>query len=406
MKKLFFATALMVLVNGRSYAGFSFGVGNAAAKKTASVIQKAKSSSTSSVGSPSTSGACGSRQVFFSTGPVSISTITALTPMGNLSPVNHTFPTDHIFFNIYGQLTPLVAPGSANLISVTSITYVVSPGPPGPVQGSTEFLLEFSPCNEFDWYFDHVQALDSTLASQIGPMSNCATTSGGGTTKVTCSKTVQIQVSTGQALGLGANDWRAFDTRTTPLAYISPGKFVGSLYIVCPVDFMDTNYQGTSTPLKSAWQAKFNRSVVPVCGTVMQDVANTAQGVWYAPGCTSQCPESTGLALVHDNFAPSTGTFSVGSGVPTLSGNIYRFNPKTTADGSRINYDFNLLSSDGNVYCYNSFFDSSGNSYAAGTIILVQMPTSTTLNIEAKAAASCAAAGPPWSFSSPTNFQR
>lgn len=52
------------------------------------------------------------------------------------------------------------------------------------------------------------------------------------------------------------------------------------------------------------------RIIAPTCGTIMQDIAGTAQGRWFFDTSSG---EDRHLALVHDNVDPRVGVFSVGT---------------------------------------------------------------------------------------------
>jgi hypothetical protein len=135
------------------------------------------------------------------------------------------------------------------------------------------------------------------------------------------------------------------------------------------------------------------RTVPPVCGTVMQDVANTAQGRWYFGSSANDDPH---LALVHDNVIPGQPVFSVGTSVPSLPVGVYLFIP---AASGRLNASFDRVTSDGNIYCYQL-------SNSSGRHIFVQLASASTLKIEGVVGSAC---GDPatWSLTAAAvQFQR
>lgn len=80
----------------------------------------------------------------------------------------------------------------------------------------------------------------------------------------------------------------------------------------------------------------------------------------------------------------------------------YTFIP---AGAGQINRNFVQVSSDGMIYCYDSFYDPIGQALLAGPTILVQMLSATTLRIERQAPTTCGAG--PWAFTSNAiDFQR
>jgi len=94
------------------------------------------------------------------------------------------------------------------------------------------------------------------------------------------------------------------------------------------------------------------------------------------------------LALVHSNFDPTLGAFSIGTTVPGLAGHAYCFRPQTSA---RVNLDFSRVTADGKVYSYDSTFGLSGNPVSPAEIILIQLTGETSLRIEERDAAECGA---------------
>ena len=79
-----------------------------------------------------------------------------------------------------------------------------------------------------------------------------------------------------------------------------------------------------------------------------------------------------------------------------LSGGQYFFLP---AASGHVNLDFNRVASDGTVYCYDSFQN------LLNSIILLQLPTPTTLRMEHQNAATCGSG--PWAFTSNSvSFER
>jgi hypothetical protein len=127
-----------------------------------------------------------------------------------------------------------------------------------------------------------------------------------------------------------------------------------------------------------------HRTVAPICGTIMQDVANTAQGRWFFDATVQ---EDHHLALVHTSWNPTIGAFSIGTSLPGTPSTLLFFTP---AVSGRMNLDFNRVTADGNIYCY-QFTNSSSRIY-------IRLETATRLRIEFAASGAC---GDPagWSFS-------
>ena len=130
------------------------------------------------------------------------------------------------------------------------------------------------------------------------------------------------------------------------------------------------------------------------CGSVLQDIAGTAQGIWFLYGTRETYPEDPHLALVRSNIHPSHAVLSVGNSVLNLNSNAYEFLPETSG---LLNRDFPDIIPDGNTYG----FQVDG----FGGIIILQMPDAETLWLEAQTDATIDPAS--WSFTeSKTLFER
>jgi hypothetical protein len=116
----------------------------------------------------------------------------------------------------------------------------------------------------------------------------------------------------------------------------------------------------------------------------MQDVANTAQGRWYFDATAG---EDHHLALVHQNWDPTIGAFSIGTTVPGTSSNVLMF---AALDTGRLNRDFDLVTADGKLYCYEPT-NLSGH-------VLVQLVGATQLKIELSTAAATCGDSTTWAF--------
>jgi hypothetical protein len=176
---------------------------------------------------------------------------------------------------------------------------------------------------------------------------------------------------------------------------------------ICPVDYFEAATRSGLEARLGRSDGKEPRTAEPRCGTVMQDLPGTAQGIWYLAGTVDEGPEDPHLALVHDNVDPTVATFSVGTSIPGLASRVYPFRPKTSG---LVNRDFGAIAADGRVYCFHSTagipnWRSSGGSLARGSIVLVALTSATTLRIERQAKTACGSG--PWAFGSgAVDFER
>jgi hypothetical protein len=245
--------------------------------------------------------------------------------------------------------------------------------------------------------------LDPSLVSQIGSWSEaeCAPPyTVGAVSIIPCTKRVSISVERGAPLGtmLATMDWGATDRRT-PLGFVNASRMGGDIlfgqnYAACPVDYLPPAVRASVHNMFG--EGTRRRTAEPVCGTVMQDVPGTAQGRWFV---NDDVDERLHLALVRDYIDPAIAAFSVGTSVPSLPTDLYRFSP---AGSGRLNLDFQLVRPGSQVYCY----ELTSQRLPSARVVLIQLVTEQRLRIEGRAGASC---GPSegWAFSaSATEFAR
>lgn len=390
---------LILVATSPSRAGFKLGLGSAVAEHDTAVIHDER------LRHPLLNlPACS--DTMYSVSPIDLANTFALDPLGHMSGVGgHLFPTDHIYFYVAKatQTTPtfnVYAPGDMYIYQVASSEY------PNASPSFTDYTLRFTPCQNLTGYFFHIGALSADLQSQVGSVTNCYRYTDGSINY--CTKEVEIAVKAGDVIGTitgrtGSSfvtlDFGMQDTNQPALAYVSPTRQIPEhLYTRCPLEKFEDPMKSQLIARLGKYDGTQPRTAEPVCGETMQDVPGTAQGLWYVPGTPQAMvtDPSPHLALVHDNVLPSTGVFSVGNSVSTLPGTQYYFQTQTTG---QVNLDFDLVTNNGTVYCYESFTN------LLNSIILLQVTSSTALKIERQNVASCGMG--PWTFtSSATTFER
>lgn len=336
---------------------------------------------------------------FLTVAPVNPAAIREIVPLGNLSPPSHVFPTDHLYVQTAmlvgggGAVAEIVAPGNMIIVEVTKQTRTGG----GPNDG-LNYGMRFFPCADVMMYFSHITTLSADLASRVGAITACEPPhTDGGITSVECVKNIEIPLTAGTLIGTIAGpsfpgvDYGGYDRRIPQLAFVNParsygtGTSFGHNRTICPVDYF-------VPAVASALRARLGRNGVvrtipPVCGAVMQDLPNTAQGRWFfdnSPGDASH------LALAHDNADPRLGTISAGTSIPSLPAGARSFAAATTG---RVNTDFPLVTANGQIYCYQTF---PGGPPARH--VLIQLTSATRVRIEGVLGAAC---GDPatWVFS-------
>ena len=344
----------------------------------------------------------------FTVSPIALSDLVSITPLGNLNPPAHTFPTSHMYFGVPvtngppgtgpmgdGRVPasmPVMAPGKVILTraNVADITSTRS----GKAVSYTEYSLDFNVCGGVKINYGHVGPVSHRIAAaikQAGPP-RCQDYATGPDQSHFCSYGLQVGIAAGEQVAFTSGrafglDFGAYDEKGRQLAFVHPERYQAEArYNLCPLDLFEP---GVHAQLLGR-VADFNgqpRTAEPICGAVNQDVAGTAQGNWFKDPRQPN-PEDNNLALVHDNFEPTPPVLSVGNSVPGLPSGRYSFALQTSG---LINRDFGAISPDGQVYCFEQF------ARRGGVIVLLTLGEAETLRLEARPAASCGAG--PWTLS-------
>jgi len=297
----------------------------------------------------------------FTVSPMSSADYIGLIPLGNLNPPGHTFPTDHLYFYISepGSQPPPVKtvrmPGDAWITKIQALEHQ-SALPP-----FTDYSIRFQPCSDYEAYLGHL----ITVTPQITDAMNngtgqCETRQVGGETFRECTYQTSLQVTAGTVIGTGGGqigqwgiDLGAYDLRQVPLQWANQTRIMASdsglPYIACPVDAFEPMVKAELEARFGSYNGTVLRTAPPVCGTIAQDVAGTAQGIWVHEGATSIYPEDQNIALVHDNVDPTVGALSLGPPVLGVGSTVFRFTP---AHSGLDNREFSEVTNDGQVYCY------------------------------------------------------
>jgi hypothetical protein len=368
---------------------------------------------------------CGDQAVWYHSTPlgVSPSDILAIEPLGHVIAPGHTWPADHVYLTPRrpgdGTSLPVRAMGAMRVwqIDVNTHQYVTGPR-------YTDFSIRFSPCREIEGFFHHVQALVhpallAALAADEAAVCH-ETTFDNGEFQGSCKHRMAVDLTEGEVLGMaggpgvqGNIDFGAYDTRTS-LAFANPARVSEDvahprfdyLRVVCPLDAFDPVTREALSSRLGALSSVQNtvalapRTAEPACGTIMQDVPGTAQGIWALDGQAGIADVGRHLALVHDNFDPRRAVLASGGG--PLGIHETRFLPRP--DGL-VDRDFAAVvwggprGADGaeTIYCYDLV---SGPNHA-GSLIL-QMTAADSLRAESRTAG-CTA---PLAFTAPVIYRR
>ncbi len=351
---------------------------------------------------PSGMASCGEEKEFFSVSPVAYEDFTNLAPLGTVSPPAHTFPTDHMYFFIVNENIedPQSVPNKVSVYSPGDMT-ITKIGSQEKYQDgkllNTDYNIDFLPCKDVSGYFIHMSSLSEKLKAEFDAQEkSCSEYSTGGHDYKNCEAGLEIKVEAGEVIGTaggmvgqGALDIGMLDFRNSPLQYANQKRWEGkSVNTVCPLDYF-------SQPAKEEIYEKVGgysekRTIEPLCGQIDQDIASTAQGVWFKKGTPqnfeSSHPEDPHLALVHDNVDYAQPVFSIGNSMQKsgLEAGRYYYTVKSFGN---INRDFGKVVP-GDVYCFDGI-NNRFNPDPLGFIIILEMPTEIDLKIEKQSNSSC-----------------
>lgn len=347
---------------------------------------------------------CGDKKELFTFSHIQISELQNIVPLGNLNPTGHTFPTNHLYFHIRGfsggqssSNVSVVAPGDIWVTRIVSSEYTMNG------RQIKDYKMDFTVCKEVRGYFIHLTSLSEKILQSFGQPGDCKEYDTGGTHYKNCEKDFQfspISVAGGESIGTagGSSDFGLSDSRTKELVYANPERwYEDPLHRVCPLDYFAADIGLQLKSLLGSYDVK--RTIEPICGEVGQDKPGTAQGVWFVKGTRNTYPEDPHIALVHGNINPLKGVFSVGTSLSSLNSGTYYFGPKASGF---VNRDFKDVKPDGNIYCYDSLTQRFGEQVSIR--IILKLTSSTAFQIEKQDTSVCGSG--PWSFVSPTKFER
>lgn len=349
---------------------------------------------------------CGETKELFTSFPVKEGEYVAITPLGNLNPPGHTFPTDHLYVEVFDprnvqaytldKQKALLAPADMVINSIQSSE---------EVGGITDWAIDFSRCKDVKGKFGHVGSISEKLKTEIAKQTNkCNEYQTGGHTYRSCKyETLKIQVKNGEQIGTagsqrsGMLDIWLSDYREPQVKRANPDRWgSGRNDVSCFLDYYPSAQKNQYYELLRGPNGG-KRIKEPRCGTVEVDISGTAQGVWFYNLVGQVQGEDPHLALAFDNIETDKQVFSVGNSASSagISSGRYSFVPKSSG---KVNRDFSQVSADGSVYCY----DTKNN--GASKAILLTLPTAEKLRIGKAATSSCGSG--PWTLSNYVEFAR
>ena len=319
----------------------------------------------------------------FSVAPVDLAKVTEISPLGNIGPPGHTFPTEHVFFHITpsGTTTETIPTYSPADVYVTLISFSN-----GITQDPVDYTIWFALCKDVIGYYNHVKDISDELN---GIVAKNVCMFQGESKSTRCNIQAFNLVNTNSLMGQvgrlqGNFDFGVVDLNKT-LQFANPSRYgTRSLHIQCPFDYYDQATRGRFFDL-------ITRNDNQQCGITAQDVPGTLKGNWFFGDARANMGTDWEkyLAFVQDNEDPEISIVSIG-GTFTDSGK-WEFTP---GNSGVVNREFNDVRADGKIYCY----ESPGKEGR----ILVQLISDIELKIEHQNG-SCTGN---FAFTSPTTYNR
>jgi len=354
---------------------------------------------TQSAGVPSRSGgpACPSGPVF-TVLPMDPSDFRAFRPLGFPQPPIHIFGAKHSAFTINLPGQPAVSGRPVRFPSDATVTEIVST----ESAAGSGYQVTFAPCRDLKSYLFHLgtiaTALENAFKASAPTCQDFDFGAAGGRTRK-CSARLSLAVRAGDPVGgsdaFAGVDWGLVDYRVT-LPYANPKRYDGDYpHIGSPVDYAAPDVRTQLEARLGSIDASVRRTADPKAGTVMQDVPGTAQGNWFTGDANFMNTTDFGpfLGLLHDFVDPDVPIVSMGTSVRGMSMGIYTFVPRPTGV---VNRDFRDVRPDGQTYCYEQFQGgrtrSGLNLATASGVLVMTMPTPTSLRVELQAGPTCASA--------------
>jgi hypothetical protein len=304
----------------------------------------------------------------FTTFPVNMGDVSSITPLGNIGPPGHTFPTQHPHLHMgehkSGRSFDIVAPADVKL---TMISW-------GDAMSSDprDYVIYFALCEDVIGYYNHIKTISPELQAIVDKYDCEGFSSGSGCTKVLNLDPIKAGTLLG-TVGLKQGNWDfGLIDLSKPLNFINPLRQPErDRFLHCAFDYYPEE-------MKKQFYSKINRDD-GTCGQVMQDLPGTLQGDWYHESAGEEYVTEWDvyLAFVHDWQFSNAQVVSI-AGKFTNPSKI-QFNPKGSGT---INRDFSGVTADGKVYCFQG--EDIGRSFdqVPSGKIAVRMVDETTLEIE------------------------
>lgn len=346
---------------------------------------------------------CGDKKELFSYYPVDLDIVERVTPQGEFGPSGgHVFPVKHVYtFDKYSSTTYSMDINRPNIEMVAPSDILITRIEKyWDKNRGDEYYIYFNPCQEVYGAFFHMSNISSKLKQEFekNKKSTENTQDRGVVTFEVTDSNVQIEVKAGEVIGYASIkstqmfDFNLIDKRVPELQFLNKDRFAKHrafdlLHEVCPYDYFIPEVKSVLySKISGYFDGTKKRTKEPLCGEYMQDIPNTAQGVWFRKGTSHGEKgdeniierEILHMALTHEAYDPQMPVISAGY-LEGLDPILYFIEPKSQG---LINRDWKDITSDGNIYCSELIFNDD-HLTPTGKSIIFQMLTPTTLKIEA-----------------------
>lgn len=309
--------------------------------------------------------------------------IAGMTPLGNVTPPGHTYPIDHNYFAFNTtEKVPAYAPADS------WITHIMVNSTKKTTDSPYVFdsiVVTYTVCRtlilDFAGYTDLVQPIQDELAKHPNACRSGIVKAGHENAgEQQCDYTfLDIPVKSNQLIGytqdihpgfeIWAADYGKPARSDVDWTYYDDNRYA---HAICTFDL----YSGA---LKDQFYAKLGlwmdegkrdaggkrvavsglipRTVEPICGQIVQDVRDTAQGAWFShkpdPNDKSGnvADQGQGLSLIHNNFDATQAEVVFGGELGINVVGAMEFMP---AHSGTINREPGEVKADGQTYCYDA----------------------------------------------------
>lgn len=335
---------------------------------------------------------CGDSQRLFDHLPVASADYDYLIPLGSVSPPEHTFPIDHMYFQRErqaGSISPVTvtSPGDGMITQIRRNKYI---GERPDNRPEADYSIFINPCNEVSLFFFHIEEVPKNILSQVDwNRARCDSYSTGQSNIEGCEVNTNIPIESGQTLGVAGTveprvsfDMGLTDERPKPLKYANDRRWHPRNFTThCPLDYF--------TPqISQQLQKKLEASGGTSCGRIDTDVPGSLQGSWFWKEADSNFPEDKHLSLVPDVKNSKQQIVSAGTSLESIgvkSGRYYF----TFSKSSNANLDFSQANQVGTTYCYEAATEF-GNPDPKPVTFLIKLTSTDTIEVANAGSSNCA----------------